>query len=82
MSLIPLVDLLPVGHLAYPYHAVQYEFVVRDGFAAVRQADERGDIDILARTDKVGLPRGKPSPLRASASMTPRGVRATRRPST
>jgi hypothetical protein len=36
-----------------------YEFVVRDGYAAIRQADEKGNIQVLATTDRVKLPRGR-----------------------
>lgn len=36
-----------------------YEFVARDGFAAIRQADDKGNIDILTQTKQVSLPRAK-----------------------
>ena len=36
-----------------------YEFVVRDGFAAIRQSDVKGNIQVLAQTDKVSVPLGK-----------------------
>jgi hypothetical protein len=36
-----------------------YEFVARDGFAAIRQSDVEGNIVVLAKTDKVSLPMGK-----------------------
>jgi hypothetical protein len=36
-----------------------YEFVARDGYAAIRQSDEKGNIEVLAKTDKVHLPRDK-----------------------
>jgi hypothetical protein len=36
-----------------------YEFVARDGFAAIRQSDAEGNIAVLAKTDKISLPLGK-----------------------
>jgi hypothetical protein len=36
-----------------------YEFVVRDGFAAIRRSDSGGHIEVLARTDDAQLPIGK-----------------------
>jgi hypothetical protein len=36
-----------------------YEFVVRNGFAAIRQSDVKGNIQVLAQTDKVSVPLGK-----------------------
>lgn len=35
-----------------------YEFVVRDGYAAIRRADSAGHLDVLATTSKVDLPLG------------------------
>ncbi|MBA2769750.1 MAG: hypothetical protein H0U35_11610 [Sporichthyaceae bacterium] len=36
-----------------------YEFVARDGFAAIRLTDSAGHIDVLARTEDAQLPLGK-----------------------
>ncbi len=36
-----------------------YEFVARDGFAAIRRADLEGNLDILAETDEVSLAAGE-----------------------
>jgi hypothetical protein len=36
-----------------------YEFVARDGYAAIRQSDSKGNIEVLAKTDKVRVPPGK-----------------------
>ena len=37
-----------------------YEFVARDGFAAIRHADSEGNLDVLAETGDVNLPAGEP----------------------
>lgn len=37
-----------------------YEFVVRDGFAAIRLADLESNIEVLAETDDITLPIGEP----------------------
>lgn len=37
-----------------------YEFVARDGFAAIRQGDAEGNLKVLAKTDSVHLPTGQP----------------------
>jgi hypothetical protein len=37
-----------------------YEFVARDGFAAIRRADLEGNLDVLAESDDVSLPFGEP----------------------
>jgi len=37
-----------------------YEFVARDGYAAIRQADSEGNIEVLAETEDVALPTGQP----------------------
>ena len=37
-----------------------YEFVARDGYAAIRQSDLEANIDVLAETDDVSLPVGEP----------------------
>ena len=36
-----------------------YEFVARDGFAAIRRADLEGNLDVLAETEDVELPLGE-----------------------
>ena len=43
-----------------------YEFVVRDGYAAIRQADQEANLDILAETDDVSLPVGEPITIEAT----------------
>lgn len=36
-----------------------YEFVVRDGYAAIRLADDEANIEVLAESDDVSLPIGE-----------------------
>ncbi len=36
-----------------------YEFVVRDGFAAIRIADSEGELEVLAETEDLTLPMGE-----------------------
>ncbi len=43
-----------------------YEFVVRNGFAAIRLADLEGNIDVLAETQHVSLPTGAPIAMDAT----------------
>jgi hypothetical protein len=43
-----------------------YEFVARDGFAAIRRADSEGNLDVLAETNDVSLPTGDPFALEAT----------------
>ena len=43
-----------------------YEFVARDGFAAIRRADLEGNLDVLAETNDVSLPRGEPMTIEAT----------------
>jgi hypothetical protein len=43
-----------------------YEFVARDGFAAIRIADLEGNIEVLAETDDVSLPVGEPIAFEAT----------------
>jgi hypothetical protein len=43
-----------------------YEFVARDGFAAIRRADLEGNLDVLAETDDVSLPLGEPLSIEAT----------------
>jgi len=43
-----------------------YEFVARDGFAAIRHADVEGNLDVLAETDDVSLPAGEPLVIEAA----------------
>jgi len=45
-----------------------YEFVARDGFAAIRQADSEGNIDVLAETEHVTAPAGQPLSIEATCS--------------
>jgi hypothetical protein len=43
-----------------------YEFVVRDGWAAVRLADLEGNIDVVAETDDVEVTEGAPFAIEAT----------------
>jgi hypothetical protein len=43
-----------------------YEFVARDGFAAIRRADLEGNLDVLAETDDVDAPLGQPMVIEAT----------------
>ncbi len=43
-----------------------YEFVVRDGYAAVRLADLEGNLEPLAESHDVSLPAGEPITIEAS----------------
>jgi hypothetical protein len=43
-----------------------YEFVARDGFAAIRRADLEGNLDVLAETNDVSLPIGEPLSIEAT----------------
>jgi hypothetical protein len=43
-----------------------YEFVARDGFAAIRRADFEGNLDVLAETNDVVLPLGEPMTIEAT----------------
>ena len=43
-----------------------YEFVVRDGFAAIRRADSEGNIEVLADNKETALPIGQPITLDAT----------------
>jgi hypothetical protein len=43
-----------------------YEFVARDGFAAIRLADLEGNLETLAETDEVTLPVGEPITFEAA----------------
>jgi hypothetical protein len=43
-----------------------YEFVVRDGFAAIRRADSEGNLEMLAESHDVSLPIGQPIMIEAS----------------
>ena len=36
-----------------------YEFVVRDGFGAIRLSDTEGNIEVLASTDELSVPQGE-----------------------
>jgi len=43
-----------------------YEFIVRDGHAAIRRADLRGNLQVLAETDDLALPIDTPFTLEAT----------------
>jgi hypothetical protein len=43
-----------------------YEFVVRDGYAAIRIADMNGDLDPLAETEEAALPLGTAATIEAT----------------
>ena len=43
-----------------------YEFVVRDGYAAIRQADSAGNLDVLAETSSPRLPLGSTASIAAT----------------
>lgn len=43
-----------------------YEFVARDGYAAIRHADMGGNIDALAETEDAALPLGSPTTFEAT----------------
>lgn len=43
-----------------------YEFVVRDGFAAIRIADSEGGLEVLAETEDVNLADGEPITVEAA----------------
>jgi hypothetical protein len=45
-----------------------YEFVARDGFAAIRRADLEGNIEVLAETEDVVLPTGIPIAIEATCT--------------
>ena len=51
-----------------------YEFVVRDGFAAIRHADLEGNIELLTKTDDVSLPVGEPMAIEATCVNDASGV--------
>jgi hypothetical protein len=43
-----------------------YEFVARDGYAAIRRADTAGHLDILTKTSNVSLPLGRQAHIQAA----------------
>jgi hypothetical protein len=45
-----------------------FEFVARDGFAAIRNADSEGNIETLAETEDVSAPTGEPIALEATCT--------------
>jgi hypothetical protein len=45
-----------------------YEFVVRDGYAAIRHADLGGNIETLADTDDAAVPTGSPASIMATCA--------------
>lgn len=53
---------VPAVHTDYQW----YEFVVRDGYAAIRRGESSGDLTVLATTKDVSLPLGDPATLRAT----------------
>ena len=50
-----------------------FEFVARDGYAAIRRADSAGHLDMLATTTKVDLPLGQRATMEAVCSDTADG---------
>jgi hypothetical protein len=50
-----------------------YEFVARDGFAAIRRADLEANLDVLAETNDVSLPIGEPIAFEATCVDDPDG---------
>jgi hypothetical protein len=50
-----------------------FEFVARDGYAAIRRADAGGHLDVLATTTKVDLPLGQRATMEAVCSDTADG---------
>ena len=51
-----------------------YEFVVRDGWAAVRLADLEGNIEVIAETDDVDVAKGVPVAIEATCADDADGV--------
>ena len=51
-----------------------FEFVARDGFAAIRRADAGGHLDVLAHTTKVDLPLGQRATMEAVCADTDDGT--------
>jgi hypothetical protein len=45
-----------------------YEFVARDGFAAIRRADLEGNIEVLAETEEATVPTGQPIAIEATCT--------------
>ncbi|MGH8969722.1 MAG: hypothetical protein ACRDV1_07205 [Actinomycetes bacterium] len=43
-----------------------YEFVARDGYAAIRVADSAGNMEVLEKTEDVRLPKGSRSTIEAA----------------
>jgi hypothetical protein len=43
-----------------------YEFVARDGYAAIRHADSAGHLDVLAKTSKLDMPLGEKATIEAA----------------
>ena len=50
-----------------------FEFVARDGYAAIRRADAGGHLDVLATTTKVDLPLGQRTTMEAVCTDTADG---------
>lgn len=53
-----------------------YEFVVRDGYAAIRKADLEGNLESLAETTSAGAPLGQPVEIEAACTDRPDGTAA------
>lgn len=53
-----------------------YEFVVRDGYAAIRKADLEGNLESLAETTSAAAPLGQPVEIEAACTDRPDGTAA------
>ena len=53
-----------------------YEFVVRDGYAAIRQADLAQNLEVLAEVDDVDIPLGEEATIEASCVNGDNGTRS------
>jgi len=51
-----------------------YEFVARDGYAAIRHADLEGNLEVLAETEDVDAPVGRPIAIEAGCVDDATGV--------
>ena len=47
-----------------------YEFVARDGYAAIRLADSAGNLDVLAETKRAEVPPGEPAVIEGACDGT------------
>lgn len=50
-----------------------YEFVARDGYAAIRRADSAGHLDVLAKTTELDLPLGAGATMEAACTDDSKG---------